>query len=132
MLYTLVVVGLQTRAYLSSCLCPAWQGATLLLLTLHDRGQGVSKVIPFLFCVQHYRAIQISSPVDVMNRAVSSRSAAVPHSLVLRSAPTGQVWFLWAVNSGQSCKMCSGVWSACVLRSVNSHWPGLVPLGCEQ
>ena len=33
---------------------------------------------------------------------------------VSRSDPTGQVWFLWAVNSGQSCKMYAGVWFACV------------------
>ena len=54
----------------------------------------ISYNVIFFFCVGRYRANQIASPVDVMNRAVSSTSAADPHGLVLRSAPTGQVWSL--------------------------------------
>ena len=31
------------------------------------------------------------------------------HGFVLRSAFSDQVWFLWAVENGQSCKVCAGV-----------------------
>ena len=69
----------------------------------------------FFFCVRRYRAIQISNPVDVKNRAVFSRSAAIPHSLVLRSVLTGQVSFLWAVNSGWAVLLdvCWGLLCQC-------------------
>ena len=52
-------------------------------------------------------AVQILSSVAVTKLVVSSRLVADPHSLVLRSAPSGQVWFLWAVKREQSCRINS-------------------------
>ena len=40
-----------------------------------------------------------------------------------KSGLFGQVWFVWAVKRGQSCRMCAWVWS---LR------PGVVSVGCEE
>ena len=50
-------------------------------------------------------ATQILRLTDVMRWAVFSRSAAVPHSFVLRSAPSGQVCPLWAACKEQSCSI---------------------------
>ena len=53
-----------------------------------------------------------SSPRAATKLDVRWRSAAVPHSLVLRSAPSGQDFCRCSSDRGQSCRMWADVWSA--------------------
>ena len=75
---------------------------TMKALSISEAGQSLTfhLLVFFLCCVRLYRAIQITSPVDVMNRAVFQVSGRSPQLGV-------EVCSHWPGLVGQSCMMCA-------------------------
>jgi hypothetical protein len=82
----------------------------------------------FFFGFRYWSYLKLSGLVVATIIAVRASSSSGPHSLVFRSAPTGNACSLSAAKLGQSSSMWAGVWTSV------QHWHSAVsttPMGTE-